>query len=546
MKTIHILLIAIIANLSTANAQFIREYFKAPSNPASFQAVVPADSTPTSNLYVAGMYGNQMMIAEVKQSGSLEWSRKIMVNDVDYRINSMIVDSDGNIVFTGGKSIGVDDDAYGFIAKFNPIAKSLVWFKSLETTVWFFDITEGVAGGSYFVSGQEEDLGNGNQSDLVVYSVDRATGSMTTIANLNKNVNETGECVIFEPTSSSLYVGGRCEIVFGLSKYRICLTKMDTLGNIAFSNYYVKSTASSARMYGRDMILDDTTIVLVGFGDDGGTSTFKNLYFLRFGLDGTLLSTKEYDITTNSSDGVLASVKVYDEGYMIYGHGYTVADEDIFLMNVDKLGNINWMNTYPYQRSANPSGWHFVSSLAVVGEYAFHVGKRIITDGTQVAILMRVPIETGDAGSCEFPLTTTTTDLTTFQSASGLIDCSFDADILSPGVSVKKLSLSTLITCVNDRHDSEFSENLNDNVLNSELVIIPNPANEHVTFKVNPDYDILAVMVVNLSGQVVYNNQHFDSAEMIDCSEWAVGLYSVVVTLQNGEVETSNVAIVRR
>lgn len=543
MKRVSMLFLAICGIFIDLQGQFIREYYKSAANATSFHAVVPISDSPTTNLYVVGNYGTQLELSEIKQNGTVIWSRRLMVNDADYRVNAMFVDSDGNIVMTGGQSIGVDDDAYGFVAKFDPVVKNLLWFRQVSTTVWFYDITEGAPGGNYYASGQEEDLGTGNQADLVVYSINRGTGAMSMITNLNKNINETGECIIYEPVSAGLYVAGRCELASGSSKFRICITKLDTLGTVEFSNYYVKSTASTARMYGRDMVLDDTTIVLVGFGDDAGTSTFKNLYLLKVDLEGNILTTKEYDITTTSSDGVMASVKVHDDGYLLYGHGYTVADEDVFLFNVDKSGEVNWAYTYPYKRSVNPSGFHFVSSLAIVGPYAFHVGQRTMIDGTVRGIMMRVPVSTGDAGTCEIPLSYSATSLTNFQGTSGLVNCTFTADFVSNSVLVKNMSLNTITTCSVNGKEAEDIPGLMYIQSSDDLIVYPNPASNSFTLKGDIADDELRLVVVDINGKEVYRDNNHVPGLSVDCSKWAPGIYLISVSSDSGVDAASKLVI---
>ncbi|MBK9457448.1 MAG: hypothetical protein IPO24_18610, partial [Bacteroidetes bacterium] len=359
------------------NAQFIKEFYKGSAQFTSLHAIVSVTETPTSNLYVAGTYGSQLVVGELKQNGTAVWFKKIMVNDSNYIINSMIKDSDGNLILCGGKYIGVDDNGFGFVIKFNPILKSLDWFQKTNENILFFDCAEMGAGGNYIVGGQDEGVGTGNQADHLTMLVDRSTGALSVFSSLNTNVNENIDALLFNEVTNTLYTTGRYELdPGGASKFRICLDKIDSTGMAAWTKFYIKSTAATGRFYPKDIIQDGDALIIAGCGDDAGTNSVKNFYLLKTDLDGNIIWINKYDLAGTSNDGIFCSIRKHSSGYIVYGSLYNVTYTDILLMNTDFDGNINWANSYPYRKKTGAFGMQMSSSLAVVGANIFHVGER--------------------------------------------------------------------------------------------------------------------------------------------------------------------------
>lgn len=534
----------VIFSLSTYG-QFIKEYYKSAANAVNFQAIVPASNATNSNLYAIGNYGTQMIVAELKQSGNIVWTKRLMVNDVDYMVNSMFVDIDGNLVFAGAEALHIDDDGQGFVGKFDPVTQTLLWFRQTDQTVIFYDITEGAPGGAYYASGQEEDQGTGNQADHVVFSVDRNTGAMSMISNLNKHVNETAECVVYDPTGASIYTAGRYELEVGASKFRIVLSKMDTSGVIDFSKYYIKSLGTSSRFYAQDMIIDDSSIVIVGFGDDNGTSTFESLFFIKISLSGEIQSTIKYNITTTATDGILASIKKHADGYVLYGHGYTVGEGDVFLMNVDINGSVVWAKSYNYRKHPNPNGYYTLSSLALIGNYIFHVGQRTMLDGTVRGVLLRAPIATGDAGTCDVSLTVTSDALPLFQASTTLDNASFTSNFPTLSINVKNHSLNTQTTCSVNGKESEDIGQLDFSERSiSEISILPNPAVGSFSIVTSDENIYKELTIFNALGQIVYyKNEPIDEEEMVDINGWVPGIYQITLKATSGELFTERLVI---
>lgn len=515
-------------------AQSIKEYYQDGGDNVSFHAIVPVSNAINSDLYVVGNYGDQLFVAQMNQGGYITWVKGLLVNDADFMVNSILVDSDGKIVFCGGESTGVDDNSNGFIAKFDPATTTLLWFKQTSSLVACFDLVEAGAGGNYFVSGQDEGLGTGNQADHLVLSVDRTSGATSVISNLDKNINETAQCIVYDNISSSLYTSGRYELSNGASKFRICLTKMDESGDIDFTKFYIKDLASTGRFYTEDMLIDDTGIIMVGCGDDAGTSTFKHLYFLRAGLDGSISDVYQYDITGTDNDGILASVKKYEDGYILFGLLNDGVETDVFLMNINESGAINWAKSYNYKKKTNPSGYYATGSLAIIGDYIFHVGERIMPDESTRGVLLKTPIATGNTGSCDVDLSMTlSAAVSPYESSVSLLTATSSPSFSAATLTIEDISFNGIQSCYQNGQDTLFQEiSLFSNVVNSTALLVnPNPNNGTFNIEIeNAQNDKLVnILILNISGQVVYENKQFNLQDEIQISNLPNGIYVAAI-----------------
>ena len=529
---------------SITNAQFVKEYYKATGVNTRFHAITPVSAALNSDLYLVGNYGDQLFVSQIKQSGNVVWTRRLMVNDPDFMVNSLLVDSDGKLVFCGGESTGIDDNSNGFIAKFDPVTTTLMWFQQTPNVVACFDIVEGGVGGNYYVGGQEEGVGTGNQADHLVLSVDRTTGATTVISNLNKHINETAQCIAFDNGTSSLYTSGRYELNIGAAKFRICLTKMDEAGVVDFSKYYIKDLGSTGRFYTEDMLVDGENVVMVGCGDDGGTSIFKNLFFLRTNLGGDIQDIYRYDITATANDGILCAIKKYADGYIMFGLLNNGVEADAFLMNVDLNGDIVWAKSYDYKKKSNPSGYYATGSLAIIGDNLFHVGEREMLDGSIRGIFLKSPIATGDAGNCDVDLTMTKTEYASpYSNNADLVAVTSAPVFVESEVAIKNQNFfNTQICFVNGKEEAfEQSTIFSNEPESNQILVYPSPNNGTFVLSFNDGIDagILNLTITNIAGQVVYANESYYELDEINITDQVNGMYFATVRNGVGEIVAS-------
>lgn len=538
-----ILFLGILAMAISSKAQFIKEYYKAPGQNVRFAAVTPVNDLTTSNLYVAGNYGNYLFVGETQQNGSFLWSSKINVMDTSIIINSMIRDSDGNLVLAGTSITG--DVGKAVVLKFNPLLKTLLWYQKANQNTFFWDIVEMGAGGDYVVGGQESFNGTGNGTDDITMTVNRSTGALNLISNLNKNVNETVEAVLYNSDSNAVYTTGRYELLSGTDKFRICITKMDPTGIVDWTRGAIKSTAGSGRFYSEDMIQDGDALLTVGSGDDAGTNSLRYLYLIKTTLNGTATWTNKYDISGVTSDGVFAGIKKYNTGYIIYGSLYSgTSYTDICLFNVDLSGNVLWAKSYPFRKRTPTTGLHCSGAMTVVGNYIFVVGEKKQPDGSLKGVFMRTPVSTGEMGACDNSLTILTTNvIAPYDGLQTLnpVTCSLTFMATSP--TVKNQTVTPLTTCSANgllmAPESETSdENIQFNskvIEQSGIVISPNPGNG--AYNVDLTATGLSgaeIIVTDISGNQVGRYKQEGDLIQVDISHQPSGMYFITVWDQNG------------
>lgn len=127
--------------------------------------------------------------------------------------------------------------------------------------------------------------------------------------------------------------------------------------------YVVKSSSTGTKLwdkaYGASVSgLEDAksvcempagNFIVAGFSNNfTGTSGLSSAYFVKIGIDGTLLWYKSYDLDTNSSSSIWSVRPTSDGGLIFAGNTvYTASGlSDIFLLKTDSLGVLQWSKTY--------------------------------------------------------------------------------------------------------------------------------------------------------------------------------------------------------
>lgn len=368
--------------------------------------------------------------------------------------------------------------------------------------------------------------------------VDRNTGDLTVLSNLNSRVNENIDALVVEHTSHSIYTTGRYELdPGGNGKFRICLDKLNMDSTeVDWTKYYLKNLTSSGRFYPKDIIQDGDAFLIAGCGDDAGTNSFKNLYLLKVDLDGNLIWTKKYDIAGTSYDGIFSSICKTDSGYAIAGSLYNAGYTDIFIFNVDINGNLLWAQSYPYRKRTNAYGLQMSSSLTVIGNKLFHVGERLKDDGSLRGILMQIDLE-NSVGYCADDLDVTTIDYTNYQG-------SYTMDIVTSDITYTSIEPETKL--MKYYIESGCEVNTRDLVSESgeELSIFPNPTDGHITVNIPESLVGSYAEIMDINGKVLLTLLIDKSSIDIDLSQMNSGLY--FVRILDGTNNISNKFIINK
>lgn len=411
MRPFSLLCISILS-IQISWSQFIAEYSSA-GNDVEFTAIV---NYGTDRFIVAGTEGYRLLLVEYSAEGAVLNSRKIVIESENGLVpaKSMLLDSDGNLVIAGYKITGTDtyaESGNGYVLKYNWEADSIVFCKIYDNTgSKFFKIIEPIAGGDYFVCGQNHhpvDLSN------VLFRVDRSTGDLLLLNNSSHHplsdsyYSMTFRGGYFYVSTRTQYFGG------GTNRMRACQVKMDLEGNIQYVKSYVTDTISTARLYSGEIVNLLNKNYQFIHGDDNGTNINNDLYMVSTKLNGDAALTKKYDFEGYTNDGLWHSAKVVGSKIITLGSLYNGADQggNIFLMMLNRKGNVSWANSYDFKASS----FYYLGRtdmMTINGSDIIVAGTANATiDGNKAGTIMKVSIlENGTLPeTCFEPLTVNAT-----------------------------------------------------------------------------------------------------------------------------------------
>lgn len=513
---------------STLRAQKIITFDNGPDQGIRFAALVPVNETTTSNMYLAGSNEGYLTVGEIDQEGVLIWNKRINAKDTSMTINQMIKDSDGNLVVVGTSIAGALGKS--FILKFDPVAQNIIWFRKCTSNSFFWDVVELGPGGDYLVGGQESFNGTGAGTNDITIKFKRASGAQSIITNLDKNMNESVEAVAYDQATGSIYSTGRYELsTGGNNKFRICLNKFDISGAIDWTRSYIKSTASSGRFYSEDMIIDDTSIVIIGSGDDVSTSSNKYFWFIKTDLNGEALITRKIDVVGATNDGVFAGVKKYGEGYIVYGSLYQDSKyTNVCLYNLDFEGNINWSKSYPFRLRYPTTGLFSSSAMTIIGDYIYVVGEQVGDDGTVHGVFMKTSILNGMVGDCDTEISNSTSLVANYDNFETLEMESVTLSYPNSFPGIKPLFLNSVSTCQENGLQPQEGYNQIDLASNDSEVefLAPNPTTGMLYLNSTVNYSKEATFIIfDLSGKIMYTGRFEELIKGFDVSKYTNGTY---------------------
>jgi hypothetical protein len=547
MKSLKIFSLVIFFYLSqNTYGQFIKTFNNTPGQDVRFGALVSVSDSPESNLYIAGFSEGFMLIGEIDQIGDFVWTTKINVKDTNMVINQMIRDSEGNLVLVGTAIAG--DLGKSFIMKFDPNTNAIKWFRRCTTNTFFWDVAELGPGGDYIVGGQETTTGGGVGTNDVTIKFKRLSGAWDIVTNLDKNLNESVEAILYDDESNSIYSTGRYELsTGGTGKFRMCINKFDIMGNVDWTRAYIKSNTGSGRFYSEDILKDGDNLIVVGAGDDAGTSSNKNLWFVKTDLSGEASITKKYDVVGTTTDGLFASIKKHTDGYIIYGSLYAGGFyTDVFLFNVNFDGDINWAKSYPFRTRYPTTGLFNSGAMAVIGENIFVVGEQVSDAGIIQGVFMSTSVSSGDLSDCDNDISCLVTNISNYDAFETLD--SFDVSLSFPSSFPARIdiTLGENLSCANigDLDGSEFRKNApvkEEELTSNTLNIFPNPSSQIVCFEFQSENFTTGYLnIFDINGKIIKTSAVSKGATCLDFKFTSGGIYTGILYDNNNMELSSN------
>ena len=510
-----LVLLTCVGTLNALHAQYTTE-FRTGTSDIVFNAV----QVMGTDILVAGNDDNKVLFVRYDIAGNVIDSRTITVVDetiLPY-VCSMIVDSDGKIVFAGHRKTATEDETTAFIGKYDYTTNTVSWIKVLENPgSSFYKVIEKKAGSTYIVAGQT--LDPVNNEEAVLFSVNRNTGNLTKLNNYNETTGGDTYYSIVRAGNSYFTSGRFTYAPGGSSRMRGCLSKFNNAGAEVFTKAYLRNlTTENGRMHAVDLAYANNELYMTIHGDETGVVLNEDLFIVNAETDGELNWANQYDFTNYDKSGSFRSIKVKGSSVYAMGNLYNLGTGYLFLLKLDTVGNIIWSYSYSSlgNKSNSPDAMLLYGSNIFMTGYVHDAGT-VYTNGT----LLMVKTATGtlpDDCSTSEPLIVTPKTTTAYANAITSVAHTYT---VSTGASAlgEPDAFTSAFTC---------ALGLRESVQNNTLSLQPNPTNGLTQLQL--DARSYTIQIFNMSGQCIYTQQTSERTLAIDASAFNSGLYLIHCT----------------
>ncbi len=298
------------------------------------------------NLWLGGMKDERVLLTRLALDGKVLDKHSIGLQGLDFHTETLVEffeDPDGTLVGCG--NFENDNSGRAFVFRYNPVTRAVLWAHVVRSggLNYLFGIAPlGPGGGDYVLYGNPY-FGGGDDAELLRLS--RLTGQI--VAGKTKRIGIGSSDNISQTIyhNGALYACGRMtnDATGGfsnLSKMRNAICKLDTATlQPVWTRIGPFPSSASARLYGRDLIIDNESIISTYSGDATGPDLFSSTIFLQKNdLAGNLLWAKQYDLPDFNGEFAEEVISLPD-GYMLYGHDLLSDFSRLFLLKTDKQGN---------------------------------------------------------------------------------------------------------------------------------------------------------------------------------------------------------------
>jgi|GEM_PF-1068143 len=357
-------------------------------------------------LYAIGMREDSVLIVKLNLLGQILWAKTfdIVPGEVD-NVTTAIVDGEGMIV-TMGIAGDYTDGGNVFAFRFNPNSNQVLWAKEYVNSTmrnYAFAIVQ-KPNGNYLLGLNPHPPLPGTTNDDELLEVSKATGSP--ISGMDKIYNLGGsdamsEIIIYQ---NFLYAIGRYTDGAPNNKMRVTISKTDlnTLGQVWVKMGHINS-AGTARLYGKDLIIDQDLIYSIGQGDPAGTSTTNTKQYLqKSDINGNLIWLNQYDLP--GTNDVCHQLIKSGTGLVVLA-GKNASPSDIVLYKVDLNGAMLWAKQYQFSPVAITSIQvdRGNSQVIEVGSNLFITATGVTSNGTTDMLIIRTDLN----GVTDMPCVTT-------------------------------------------------------------------------------------------------------------------------------------------
>jgi len=332
-------------------------FYGSPTGNERAKSILPTQAN--DGLYAVGMKEDSTLILKINLEGVIIWSHTfdIVPDEID-NVTTAILDVEGMIV-TVGIAGDYSDGGSAFAFRYNPITNQVLWAKeyiSSTNRTYAFAVVQ-KPNGNYVLGLNPHPPLPATTNDDEMVEVTKASG--TVVGGLDKVFNLGGSDAMSELIFYQNFMYGTGRYTDGLpnSKMRHTIIKFDPT---TYSQVWVKmghvASGGTARLYGKDILIDQDQIFTIYQGDPVGTSTTNTkVYVQKTDLNGNLVWLKQYELPGNN-DVCHQFIKLSTGGFAILA-GMNAAPSQIAVLKIDDAGALIWSKQFQY-----PS---FISSIFV-------------------------------------------------------------------------------------------------------------------------------------------------------------------------------------
>jgi gliding motility-associated-like protein len=301
--------------------------------------------TGDGNIYATGSRNGRILLIKMTPGGTVLWSRSIDAGgEPTANVAQIIVDSEGKIVGCGNRA-----DMHGsvFLFRYDPVAQQMMWSQSWPGgSEYMYGLLENGPGGEFIAYANPIQTASGDDAELLW--IDRATGAVDPARIRRYSLGSSETFASIELYGGSLYAVGRYTFGSTAGGMRHSLSRLNPLtGDMLWSRLSPTDGFSNTRFYGRDLVIDDNSLISVFSGNDAGEDVSSTFVFLQKStLDGDLLWVKKFDLGEWPNE-FAEEVVAMDDGYAIFGRGLETGS-NLFLLKTDKDGNPLWAKKFDY------------------------------------------------------------------------------------------------------------------------------------------------------------------------------------------------------
>jgi outer membrane protein assembly factor BamB len=294
------------------------------------------------NLWLGGQKDERVLLVKLNPEGKTLEKHSVgfegLALDGEH-LTDLFEEPDGTLVGCG--NFEGDNLGRGFVFRYNPATRQTLWAHVVRSGSlnYLYGITQLGPEGDYVLYGNPHNTA-GDDAELLQLS--RTTGQIVTGKAKRFGIGPADNIVQALYHNGAMYTCGRFTGTefYPPARMRNAVCKIDTA---TLEPIWTRTgpllTSSSGQFHGRDLIIDNETIVSTFSGDHASPDLVKSeVYLQKNDLDGNLLWVRQYKLPAFAHEFAEEIINLPD-GYLLYGHDVRADTSRLFLLKTDKEGN---------------------------------------------------------------------------------------------------------------------------------------------------------------------------------------------------------------